>query len=244
MRRLAIWLIVLLVVLASVTSMDKCLKNAAFARTGVITTVTCDTAPCNCCNGCCTHTTATYIGVQPGHEHDGLWLTSSHAVGGGTTTTIWVDGRVADYVSGACVIAKGAVCAGCPGDVGYAMLKTTGYVPCGACPAQPSFDICCGEELYFVDVRKCRTVTKCHIIDCCDSTLFKTDTLPDCENCGAVAYDYCGRMIGILVGGRKGCRPDGCKERCTIFLPLTPDMFRCLEPEQPEDAVASAPPAV
>jgi hypothetical protein len=238
MRRIAIWLIVILAMLTSITSMDKCLKNGAFARTAVITTVACDTVRCSC-GDCCQYATATYIGALDGH--DGMWLTSSHAVEG-ANKTIWVDGHVADLIDGACVLTKGTCIES--GDVGWAALKTVGYVPCGACPAQPDFGvICCGRQLFFVDIQKCRTVTKCHMVSCCaDSTLFKTDTLPDCPNCGAVAYDMCGRMVGLLVGGGKECCPDQCGrcgvQRYTAFLPVTPDMFRCLEPEQPADAVA------
>lgn len=273
--------LVLLFLVAMTTAalaLPRCLKDPAFCRTGVITTVTCNAATgCDCDNGCrrdttaaccpgkccacdaagCCHNkccqgtaTATYVGTA--NCCDGLWRTSTHAVE--NATTIWVDGHVAEYVDGACV--KGVACTECPGDVGWVVLKTANYIPCGACPAESSYDIYCGEELFFVDIRDRHcgccgstvygTVTKCHITDFTDA-VFRTDTLPDCPNCGAVAYDYCGRMVGILVGGGKGCRPcecscgcgQSCRYRETVFLRLRPEMFRGFEPEQPADATAA-----
>jgi len=242
MKKFLVPLLVLLLWLVTTTTalaLPQCLKDPAFCRTGVITTVACENG--DCCNSCCQHATATYIGTTNGH--DGLWLTSSHAVGG--AKTIWIDGYVADYVAGADIKPSPATCGGCAGEIGWAALRTQGYIPCGACPAQPDFGVsCCGRELFFVDVTKCGTVTKCHVTDCCGTTgtVFLTDTLPDCPNCGAVAYDYCGRMVGVLVSGGKCCQPGKCcKKRYTAFIPLTANMFQCLEPEQPADATAPAP---
>ena len=234
---LILWLMLLLwlVTTTAALALDRCLKGPAFTRTGMVTVTACD--PASSCDFMCRHMTATYIGTQPGHNHDGLWLTSTHAVGDAKTVTVWIDGHIAEV----CAIAKEVARVECAGDVGWVVLRTTNYIPCGACPAQPSFDnICCREELFFVDIGKCGTVTKCHVTDLCTgSAVFKTDTLPDCPNCGAMAYDHCGRAIGLLVGGGKNCRPCGCgKERYTAFLRLTPEMFQCLEP-QPADATAT-----
>lgn len=239
MKRNIIVLAVLLWLIATGTAfaLDKCLKDPAFCRTGVITTVTCDMAcgNCNSCNtcdkcnkcstGCGKHATATYIGDN---GQDGFWLTSAHAVN--EAKKLWVNGELAEIAAQGC--ANSLKCGksemyGC----GWVVLKTVHYVPCGACPATPSFgDICCDQGLFYVDIRKCRTVTKVVVHQVSEYKNFRTNTLPDCDNCGAGVYDLCGRLVGIMVGGGKeGC---GCsKDRYTEFIGLRPVMFTVLTGE-------------
>ena len=239
MQPKALFVMILAVaMLLSITSLAPCVKAPALNNNGVVTTGVDDPScgSCGRCSKCCQNVgNATYIGVRQGEESDGLWLTASHAVEG--KKDVRVDYHPAEWVDGDLVIAeKDAACYGAPGAIGWVLMKTPGYVPCGVCPAEPSFDPICGKlELLYKNIgpcgTKCGTVNKCHTIASCacgqiDSRLFKTNTMADCYNCGVMAYDHCGRMIGLLVGTGKDCRPGQCNERYTTFLRLTPDMFK------------------
>jgi len=229
-----------LMVTGTALAMDKCLKNEAFARTGVITTVNCDNTcgNCNSCNKCnkcdkcnsrCGKGTATYMDRI---DTDGYWLTSLHALG--NAETIWIDGVVATVALKGCKDAEtvdkcnGGHKNGC----GWAVLKTAGYVPCGACPLRWRLGgLCCDQDGYYVDTTQRFTVTKV-VGGCCDGATFRTSTLPDCPNCGAVVYDMCGYAVGIMVGGGKdGCGCD--KNRYTEFISLNERMFAPFNPESP-----------
>jgi hypothetical protein len=190
----------------SAWALSERLKDPALARTGVLTTTPCADA-CNRCDDCCQVATVTMVKVDnrkcPSKTY---WLTSAHALTA-EDGNYWIDGHKATVSEKGCksdmaAICKGAAKYGC----NWALLVTYDYTPCGATPPVFNFDgPCCGQELFYVNIGKCRDVRKMHVTGIDDTMVFTTNTRPDCWNCGAAVYNHCGEIVGIVVNGGKEC---------------------------------------
>lgn len=193
----ALFVVILLAGVLLLTSMDKCLKEAAFARTAKLRVY-----QGNCCNPC-VEGEANYLG-------NGKWLTLASLLGDGSGR-ICIDGHEASIFQ-----------MGVPwsSDADQAILETA-YRP--FCPVtcrelDPTplrfGGLCCGEDLYWSNEFKCNTVNKCEkLSERNDGDVFFVTTAANYGNAGAGIFDLCGNLVGMVRCAYKDC---GCHQGCDI----------------------------
>jgi len=181
-------MILVVVVVLLATSMSKCKKQNAFARTAVLR------VHHDQCADCPKVGEITYLG-------NGRWTTLATLIGE-SSSCFCIDGHKAKLVDMGFANSD---------KFDFAVLETPDYRP--ICPVTcceltltklryegPS----CGEDLYWSNEFKCGTVNKCKVL-CVNSNTFTVTTAANYGNAGAGIFDQCGNLVGMVRCGYKGC---------------------------------------